>query len=95
MVERIEPKGKYGKAYGYALVDDIPDDEYLKCYYPDYKPGEIVEIPCGGWVLVDVPGVSMSEVFPMHQPDEILPFCKYKDKTIQEIYETDPACIFG
>lgn len=27
MVEKIEPKGKYGKAYGYALVDDVSNDE--------------------------------------------------------------------
>lgn len=97
MVEKIEPKGKYGKAYGYALVDNVPNDEYLKCYYPEYKVGEIVEIPCcgcGGWVLVDVPGVHMSEIFPMHQPDEIVPFGKYKGKTIQEIYKIDPAYIF-
>lgn len=97
MVEKIEPKGKYGKAYGYALVDDVPNDEYLKCYYPEYKAGEIVEIPCGGcggWVLVDVPGVSMNEIFPIHQPDETIPFGKYKGKSIQEIYETDPAYIF-
>lgn len=30
----------------------------------------------------------------MHQPDEIIPFGKYKDKTFKEIYESDPAYIF-
>ena len=30
----------------------------------------------------------------MHQPDETVPFGKHKGKSIQEIYETDPAYIF-
>lgn len=97
MVERIEPKGRYGKAYGYCLVDNELSEEYLRCYYPDYKAGEIVEIPCAGcgeWVLIDVPNVDLNEIFPMHQPEEIIPFGKYKGKSLQEIYDIDPKYIF-
>lgn len=97
IVEKIEPRGKYGKAYGYALVDNIPNDEYLKIYYPEYKVGEIVEIPCcgcGGWVLVDVPGVDMETIFPKRTSDFKIEFGKYKGQTIGDIYRTDPQYIY-
>lgn len=97
MVEKIEPKGKYGKAYGYSLEDNKLSEEYLTFYYPNYKAGEIVEIPCAGcgeWVLIDVPNVDMNEIFPVHLPEEIMPFGKFKGKSLQEIYEADPQYIF-
>ena len=37
---------------------------------------------CGEWVLIDVPGVSLDEIFPIHKADEILMFGKYKGKTL-------------
>lgn len=46
MVEKVEPKGKYGKAYGYCLQDNVRSDEYMKNYYPDYNIDDIAEIPC-------------------------------------------------
>lgn len=30
----------------------------------------------------------------MHQPEEIIPFGKYKGKSLQEIYDIDPKYIF-
>ena len=97
IVERVEPKGKYGKAYGYCLVDGVRSDEYLKGYNPDYKIDDIAEIPCAGcgeWVLLDVPGHAMSDIFPTHQAEETLPFGKYKGKTYAEIYSQDPKYIY-
>ena len=35
MVERVEPRGQYGKAYGYCLVDNVRNDEYMKESYPE------------------------------------------------------------
>lgn len=55
------------------------------------------EIPCAGcgeWVLLDVPGVDMNEIFPNRNPDYVIQFGKYKGKTIKEIYSQDPKYIF-
>lgn len=93
MVERIEPRGQYGKAYGYCLIDNVRNDEYMKQVYPDNN-GEIPCAGCGEWTLVDVPGVDMNEIFPLHKPDEIIPFGKYKGKSIADIYKKDPQYIF-
>lgn len=93
MVERIEPKGQYGKAYGYCLIDNVRNDEYMKQVYPDNN-GEIPCAGCGEWTLVDVPGVDMNEIFPPHKPDEILPFGKHKGKSIADIYKEDPQYLF-
>lgn len=97
IVERVEPKGKYGKAYGYCLVDGVRSDEYLKYYNPDYDINDIAEIPCAGcgeWVLIDVPGKDLSEIFPIHKADEQLAFGKYKGKTFADIYSDDPQYIY-
>ena len=93
MVERVEPRGKYGEAYGYCLIDNVRNDEYMHEVYPDNK-GEIPCAGCGEWVLVDVPGVDMDEVFPVHRADEVIPFGQYKGKTYAEIYKEDPKYIF-
>lgn len=94
MVERVEPRGRYGKAYGICLVDDKPNDEYIKKCYPEITDGEIPCAGCGEWVLLDVPGVDMNEIFPIHKVDEVMVFGKYKGKTILEIYKEDPKYIF-
>ena len=50
------------------------------------------EIPCAGcgeWVLIDVPGVSLDEIFPIHKAEEVLQFGKYKGKSLGDIYTTD------
>lgn len=93
MVERVEPRGKYGEAYGYCLIDNVRNDEYMHEVYPDNK-GEIPCAGCGEWVLVDVPGVDMDEVFPVHKADELIPFGQYKGKTYAEVYKEDPKYIF-
>lgn len=94
MVERVEPRGKYGKAYGTCLVDDKPDNSYIKECYPEITDGEIPCAGCGEWVLLDVPGADMDEIFPVHKADDVMPFGKYKGKTISEIYKVDPKYIF-
>lgn len=97
IVEKIERKGKYGKAYGYCLIDGVRDEKFLKIYYPDYNINEIAEIPgagCGEWVLIDVPGRNLSEVIPTHKATESLPFGKYKGKTYADVYQQDPKYIY-
>ena len=93
MVERVEPKGKYGKAFGYCLIDGVRNDAYMKETYPDNN-GEIPCAGCGEWTLVDIPGIDMDEVFPIHKVDEVLQFGKHKGKSISEIYKEDPKYIF-
>lgn len=39
--------------------------------------------------LIDVPGVSLDEIFPIHKADEILMFGKYKGKSLGDIYKMD------
>lgn len=93
MVERVEIHNKvYGKAYGYCMIDGVRDDdnEYMK----GYEKGEIPCAGCGEWVLIDIPGVDMNEVFPLHEPDYVLPFGKYKGITLGDIYKKDPKYVF-
>lgn len=94
IVERIRPSGKYGKAYGKCLVDGIPNDEYGEQYDSEIMDGEIPCARCGGWVLIDVPGVDMDKLFPYRPPKFVMKFGKYKGKTIREIYKQDPKYIF-
>lgn len=89
LVEKVKPRGKYGKAYGKCFVNGKPDDTYRQKCYPNIKDEEIPCAGCGEWVLIDVPGVSLDEIFPIHRADEILMFGKYKGKTIGDIYQID------
>ena len=57
--------------------------------YPDTKDEEIPCAGCGEWVLIDVPGVSLDEIFPIHKADEVLMFGKYKGKSLSDIYKID------
>lgn len=79
LVENVYPRGKYGKAYGKSYVDGVLDTSY----------DSTKEIPCAGcgeWVLIDVPGESLDELFPIHKANDILMFGKYKGKSFGEIY---------
>lgn len=89
LVEKVEPRGKYGEAYGKCFVDGKPDDTYRQKCYPDIKDEEIPCAGCGEWVLIDVPGVSLDEIFPIHKANETLRFGKYKGKTIADVYKAD------
>ncbi|MCM1356803.1 MAG: hypothetical protein NC212_10415 [Staphylococcus sp.] len=93
LVESVKPKGKYGKAYGKCFVDGKPDDSYRIGCYPNITDGEIPCAGCGEWVLLDVPGIDMNEIFPRRKADFIIEFGKYKGKTIKEIYEVDARYI--
>ena len=89
LVETVKPRGKYGKAYGKCFVNGKPDDTYRQECYPNIKDEGIPCAGCGEWVLIDVPGVSLDEIFPIHKADEILVFGKYKGKTFGDIYKID------
>ena len=87
LVETVKPRGKYGKAYGKCFMNGKPDDTYRKECYPNIKDEEIPCAGCGEWVLIDVPGVSLDEIFPIHKADEILMFGKYKGKSLGDAPE--------
>lgn len=89
LVEKVEPRGRYGKAYGKCFVNGKPDDTYRQECYPNIKDEEIPCAGCGEWVLIDVPGVSLDEIFPIHRANETLMFGKYKGKTLADIYKID------
>lgn len=94
LVEVVKPRGKYGKAYGKCFVNGKPDDTYRQECYPDIKDEEIPCAGCGEWVLIDVPGVPLDEIFPIHKADEILMFGKYKGKSFGEIYKIDNQYLY-
>lgn len=94
IVERIEAHGKYGKAYGKCLVDGKPNNEYRENRYPEITNDEIPCAGCGEWILLDIPGCDMNEIFPLRSPDYVINFGKYKGKTIQEIYAENPKYIY-
>lgn len=89
LVEIVKPRGRYGKAYGKCFVNGKPDNTYRQECYPSIKDEEIPCAGCGEWVLIDVPGVSLDEIFPIHKANEILMFGKYKGKSFGEIYKAD------
>lgn len=89
LVETVKPRGKYGKAYGKCFVNGKPDDSYRQECYPNIKDEEIPCAGCGEWVLIDVPGVSLNEIFPIHKANDILMFGKYKGKSFGDIYQKD------
>ena len=89
LVEKVEPRGRYGKAYGKCFVNGKPDDTYRQECYPNIKDEEIPCAGCGEWVLIDVPGGSLDEIFPIHRANETLMFGKYKGKTLADIYKID------
>lgn len=89
LVETVKPKGKYGKAYGKCFVDGKPDDTYRQECYPNIKDDEIPCAGCGAWILIDVPGVPLDKIFPIHKANDILAFGKYKGKSLGEIYKID------
>ena len=89
LVEKVKVRGKYGKAYGKCFVDGKPDDTYRQESYPNIKDEEIPCAGCGEWVLVEVPGVPLDEVFPIHKADDVLKFGKYNGKSFGDVYKED------
>jgi hypothetical protein len=89
LVETVKPRGKYGKAYGKCFVNDKPDDTYRQECYPDIKDDEIPCAGCGEWVLIEVHGASLDEIFSIHKANEIIMFGKYKGKSFGDIYMID------
>lgn len=92
MVERVEIRNRvYGTAYGYLMIDGVRDDH--NPYMEHYEPGTVPCAGCGEWVLIDVPGVDLEEVFPLHKPDFVLPFGKYKGETLLNVFLKDSGYI--
>ena len=92
MVEKVvTDDGKY-EAYGYCMVDGIRDDLCVKKFYPQNK-GEIPNARANGWVLIDVPGVDMNELFPIHSANEVIKSGKHKGKTYADAYRIDSKYI--
>lgn len=89
MVERIELTEEKREAYGYCLKDGIRDDLSVRKFYPNNK-GEIPNANANGWALIDVPGVDMEEIFPVHTADEVIKSGKHRGKTYAEVYKEDP-----
>lgn len=97
LVEKVKPGGlggKYGHAYGKAFVNGEPNDEYREQCYPDIKDEEIPCAGCGEWVLIEVPGFTMDEIFPPQKANDIVPFGMYKGKTYGEVANFDKKYIF-
>lgn len=89
LVETVKAHGKYGKAYGKCFVNGKLDDTYRQECYPSIKDEEIPCAGCGEWVLIDVPGVPLDKIFPVHKAEDILMFGKYKGQSLSEIYKKD------
>ena len=90
LVESVKPRGKYGKAYGKCFVNGKPDDTYRQDCYPEIKDEEIPCAGCGEWVLIDVPGVPLDDIFLIHKANDIFQFGKYKGQTFGDVYKIDP-----
>ncbi len=89
MVERVEIRNRvYGTAYGYLMIDGVRDDN--NSYMENYEQGTVPCAGCGEWVLIDIPGVNIDEVFPMHGPDFVFTFGKHKGETLLYVYKSDP-----
>lgn len=54
LVEKVEPRGKYCKAFAKCFVVGKPDDTYREECYPNITDEEISCAGCGEWVLLDV-----------------------------------------
>lgn len=89
LVEAVKIQGKYGKAYGKCYENGLPDDSYRKKCYPDIIDDEIPCAGCGEWVLIEVPGISLDEIFPIHKAMDTIAFGKYKGKSLLEVYKVD------
>lgn len=92
MVESVKIHNRiYGTAYGYLMIDGVRDDN--NPYMESYEKGTVPCAGCGEWVLIDVPGQDINEIFPIHKPDFVLPFGKYKGQTLADVYAKDPKYI--
>lgn len=70
-----------------------PDDSYRQECYPDIKDEEIPCAGCGEWVLIDVPGVSLDEIFPIHKAEEVLQFENIKENPWGYLYNGLPISL--
>lgn len=92
MVEKVIKENDKYEAYGYCLVDGKRDDFCVRKFYPQNN-GEIPNSRANGWVLIDIPGVDMNEIFPVHTANEVIKSGKHRGKTYAEVYKQDPKYI--
>lgn len=104
LVERVQLRnynGLYGHAFGKCFQDGEEDNTYMELYHRsdetgdgNLKPDEIPCAGCGGWILIDVPGVDSKDFYEKKKSSDILEFGKYKGLTIKEIAKKDAKYIF-
>lgn len=95
-VLRVEPKGKYGKAFGFYYRNGEREDAWENdpesswCKKVDTEPQEIPNCGCGSWHLLDIQGdYSENKEVNLLELDDVFTFGKYKDKTIREVVDID------
>ena len=86
--------GKYGKAYGYYYrngerADSSNEPSLCWCKKDDTEPQEIPNAGCGSWRLIEIQGEPTIEEPKLLGLTDIIPFGKYKGKTVKEIVEND------
>lgn len=97
LVEKVKPNGiggKFGHAYGKTYIDGELDNKYWEQFEPANLDCEIPCAGCGGWVLIEVPGFTMGEIFPPKKANDIVSFGMHKGKTYGEVAMLDKKYIF-
>lgn len=97
LVEKVEPRGiggRFGYAYGKTFIDGELDNEYWEHFHPANPDCKIPCAGCGDWVLIEVPGFTMDEIFPPKKANDVVPFGLYKGKTFREVAVLDKKYIF-
>jgi hypothetical protein len=60
VVTRIEPKGNYGKAFGFSVRDGVPTDHVA--YSTWKKDMALPNVGSYQWRLIDIPEASLAEL---------------------------------
>ena len=93
-VVKVEPRGKYGKVYGFYYrngerADSSDVEACCWCKKNDKEPQEIPNSGCGSWALLNIIGEPTSEAIKVMGLDDTLDFGKYKGKKLSEVIIND------
>ncbi len=55
IVVKVVPEGQYGKAFGFSVANDYPNDHYASLYPKWRKTGEISSAGSFQWSLLSIP----------------------------------------
>jgi len=93
-VVRVEPKGKYGKVYGFYYrngqrADSSDVDAICWCKKEDTEPKEIPNSGCGSWALLEIKGEPSVEPIKVLGLDDPIDFGKYSGRKLREIIIED------